>query len=1759
MKLLSDEPQLLMVVERKGAIRHMSGDLAKVLGVRAGCDSDDEIGCNNNHRQQVMLELMVEAPPCCLDDFLTSPWKAMHYKYRKYVKGGSPNLSGLWGCRAAVKDDSTFAGPTMKLVGMHGKPVYVHMAVSSREEDGEPMHVVRMARSSLETAVAERRIRMEVSLDGVVQELQYHGGKPVTHANPNGLFGFPAEELVGCRLADFMYLEAVHPHASTRQYPKVDLLAVAEALVTEADRSGCINACDIEGPAGFAPGKQTWESLDFATYDAMVTSALQVPGISWRVKVVSPRTAAQAFALGDPARTAAVLAKQTVQAVLKLDVVVPKPNAPSAVPDKLRVHAEIWLAEAVTGVLEIDGAGKISGILEEDVRPPGLLFGLPKEDILGSQLGTLLRLLPGQSPVGLLTDSGKAKKSALKASSKKGKIAIKVGPVHYLEGFHRDHQPLHLAVQVVGKPGPGNPVIAIIRFSSSKHPNALGTGDATQAGGPPGARGGGAPAAPRGAHVSLDLGERPVISRGGASISSRTGTAILRLREPSIAVTAATASVPVQPPALLPPPQTTTIGSNDSQGSTRTDTGADEAPKAPPPALTLTPVIMPRVTGAGGGGGGEIAAAAATMPAVLPGASALAAGVAGLMNARRVSPVTATTTTGPAEIGDADRTGTSSPEKPESPQLAGPSKVYTKRPSAAASRRVMEHGASPVSDTGASPVAGTANFGNDMLSTLPGVPLISSEKENPGPRVAAPLPSAVGKGVRGGKAGGAQDFNIETTSLAGADAGSDAGADLTGLGSVNKWVATDGKFYRNKLESTEGMIRVDADLDEGEDDGAGSFGGLSRATSSHFASPRGSLYGGAFPGEDDKPLVLQSHMHMHPQQHLQQQQHQLGGPHPHHYHQHRQNPYHPYGQQSGQQFGQQSGPFGSQQHPNHHHHHHYNNNWQQQFPHQHPSQHQQYQHQHNQQHPHPQQHLHPHARYGFGGDDGMAAVGAGGAGDYLGNGDWESPVPGNHRSHRLRRSSFLHSGSMILADAAFAMDSVSVDQGDEYDSDGDSDVSGITGGSGDSGNEDPADYKCGKRYRKLIKLMNSPHAKKAMVHLKVHTMLAVLAAVCIHVLSFSLITTSINKQSRALDQLAEAGGGQHYLQRSLVSMRALDQMYHGTDVATVYAKNNSEVFASDLLLYANMYRDVSKSLLQRNGGIVEQLFYTLKVQVWADVNLTTNANITEYIPVWDMISRVYVYAKTVFQDYKPWHIQGLELTSQTPVTFLLLSGQALSGDDIGMRPIVDALLESAIKWTKIVNNLQLTFLLVEGLCVAGFCALGMMYMLKSAFDQRYHLYETFLSIPIGLTRALAAQTTHLLDDESDSQSEEEDDKEHYEDGPTTATGPSGGATAAKRKALFDDSPTVLEMDSKNEGFANGALFNNDGVGTVAITGDAGGSSENDAAGGGPSSRPDNAEYDDSGIEVVATRHRYGQQPLTKMKGLSKRFKLPPQDSFGPLGDLSLLTRTPDPTDNILWSLGCGRALLCACLPQFFQRWWRSNNAVQPMFPPGQESGVQTRRVLIRNSKVAKGMLSLVLLYSLLVTLFYSVNYVILLNVTDQVALQAVADQNAERTYRAVFYAQELVAEKDPKAVSRRVEELRNATIALRDAYLTMRMGAKASTAVVGKAVASQVKVGRSMAAVGCCWPMGPYTYLCIHTYKDVRLWRLITLTGLNHNAGRRHGWFCPSVLPRAPSLAHSVMKTTAGTYKSFPAPSLATLGNRSTNKHIYIPKSKKIP
>ncbi len=78
-------------------------------------------------------------------------------------------------------------------------------------------------------------------------------------------------------------------------------------------------------------------------------------------------------------------------------------------------------------MLELDGSGRVSRLMEEDLRPAGLLWGQPREALLNRPLDQLLLLGPGQTAAGLLTESGIAKKSSLKMGAKTGaKEHIKV-------------------------------------------------------------------------------------------------------------------------------------------------------------------------------------------------------------------------------------------------------------------------------------------------------------------------------------------------------------------------------------------------------------------------------------------------------------------------------------------------------------------------------------------------------------------------------------------------------------------------------------------------------------------------------------------------------------------------------------------------------------------------------------------------------------------------------------------------------------------------------------------------------------------------------------------------------------------------------------------------------------------------------------------------------------------------------------------------------------------------------------------------------------------------------------------------------------------------------------------------------------------------------------------------------------------------------------------------------------------------------------
>ncbi|KXZ45662.1 hypothetical protein GPECTOR_52g60 [Gonium pectorale] len=441
-RLLSGDPEQLLVANRKGLLVHVSCELAVFLtdahavapgkARRYSMDQQAAAAASGGlGHAPVITQFGVAAPghtrprigtvaPAqdllsgyTLSDFLPSPWKEMHLKFLKASKGfgtgwrwQSSTSRGQFSCRKGGP-----SGPTLEMRTANGKPLYMRVSVSTSDVSGELTHVVRMARSSLDTALAERRVRLSISPDGQISSVR--GGAP------SQLFGIETSQILGRGLWE----------------------------IIDGFENGLDGESSLSGPRMLS---------------AVTKRTVATPGISWRVRVVPPR--GRARTPKDKALMADLDAVTRTSAsrlaVLQMHIEAAQANAAADRGPSLFV--DLWPATTVSGVLELDAGGRITAVLEERTRPAGLLFGVSCQALVGSTLRDVVALPPGRTLPGDLLTLHSAKKSSLKSGKKEA--SVKVGPVHVLQGMHVDGRPLALEVQVVGKPGPLQPATAILRM-----------------------------------------------------------------------------------------------------------------------------------------------------------------------------------------------------------------------------------------------------------------------------------------------------------------------------------------------------------------------------------------------------------------------------------------------------------------------------------------------------------------------------------------------------------------------------------------------------------------------------------------------------------------------------------------------------------------------------------------------------------------------------------------------------------------------------------------------------------------------------------------------------------------------------------------------------------------------------------------------------------------------------------------------------------------------------------------------------------------------------------------------------------------------------------------------------------------------------------------------------------------------------------------------------------------------------------------------
>ncbi|EFJ45114.1 hypothetical protein VOLCADRAFT_106127 [Volvox carteri f. nagariensis] len=392
------EPVQLLAVNRKGVILHASAELAARLKdsstARMGALADHGPGGQHHHHH--------------------AHESGGHLAHGEGVAGEEITTVSPLPVAELTCRKEPFTGPTLELRTASGREIYMRVGVATTEFQGELVHIVHMARSSLESALAERRLRLSINPDGLIAAVE--------SGNSSQLFGLEPGKFVGRGLWEILEEQSDKPQAP---------------VVTATGR-------------GSNRGSNT--TINIRDVASLMKKAVKYPGHSWRVQVVPPPSRP----VGGSNRLS--FTQSAKPAIMQMKVVLPVDTNETDTPS---LQVDLWPVPFVVGVLEMDQYGRVRAVLEERTRPAGLLFGVPTQSLVGCQLNELVSMPPGRTKPGELLFLHGHKKSSLKSQAKEA--SVKVGPNHVLRGSHLDGRPLSLNLQVIGKPGSNEPCTVILR------------------------------------------------------------------------------------------------------------------------------------------------------------------------------------------------------------------------------------------------------------------------------------------------------------------------------------------------------------------------------------------------------------------------------------------------------------------------------------------------------------------------------------------------------------------------------------------------------------------------------------------------------------------------------------------------------------------------------------------------------------------------------------------------------------------------------------------------------------------------------------------------------------------------------------------------------------------------------------------------------------------------------------------------------------------------------------------------------------------------------------------------------------------------------------------------------------------------------------------------------------------------------------------------------------------------------------------------
>ncbi|GLC41277.1 hypothetical protein PLESTM_001179000 [Pleodorina starrii] len=206
--------------------------------------------------------------------------------------------------------------------------------------------------------------------------------------------------------------------------------------------------------------------------------------------------------------------------------------------------------------------------------------------------------------------------------------------------------------------------------------------------------------------------------------------------------------------------------------------------------------------------------------------------------------------------------------------------------------------------------------------------------------------------------------------------------------------------------------------------------------------------------------------------------------------------------------------------------------------------------------------------------------------------------------------------------------------------------------------DDGADYKRGKRYRKLIKLMDSGQTQQVQERFRSHALLTIVVLAAVHVVCFAITMSSIQTKRGGMVALGRSGQMQRYVHEERMK-GVLDAHHNPTST-------------------------------------IADLLFASKRQVW-NGNADDGSDLYTNMTVWDFSTRFVSMARSVEQNLDQWMADNVRIANTPAGQFIIKSGPDLWG---ATRKVLDALLYIAVNNAIWVDTIQILFLATEGVAIS---------------------------------------------------------------------------------------------------------------------------------------------------------------------------------------------------------------------------------------------------------------------------------------------------------------------------------------------------------------------------------------------------------------------------------------------------------------------------